>query len=328
MHDWVKARQDRFGFGLQVFALPEDPEPTKHVLRAGLLAEELGFDAFFIGDHPGYATEPWIHLAAIAAQTNRIGLGSVVNCVHHRHPAMVARLAGDMDHISHGRFILGLGVGWNEPEFRQLGIPFPPVKERQEALDEALQIITAMFGPEPVTIHGKHWWTEGGHYQIPTVQQPRPPIIIAGSGEKKTLRHVARYAEACNFGPGRNVGSVHGAEGIQAKLAVLRRHCEEVGRPYDDILRTYFTSWAMVAPTEKEAFAKRDRYYPNGLTEEQKITRIVGSPEQVAAYYQSVADAGMQYVVIQVLDAADEETFRLLGTEVIPNVHLPSSSFS
>jgi alkanesulfonate monooxygenase SsuD/methylene tetrahydromethanopterin reductase-like flavin-dependent oxidoreductase (luciferase family) len=326
MHDWVTARQGRIGFGVQVFALPTDPEPTKHVLRAGLLAEELGFDAFFVGDHPGYATEPWVHLAAIAAQTERIGLGSVVNCVHHRHPAMLARLAGDLDHISNGRLILGLGIGWNEPEFKQLGIPFPSVRDRQEALDEALQIIDGMFGPDPVTFHGKHWWCEGAHYQIPTVQRPRPPVLIAGSGEKVTLRQVARYADACNFGPGRNTGSVRGDEDIQHKLDVLRRHCEEIGRPYDDILRTHFTSWAMVAPTEAEALAKRDRYYPEGLTEEQQITRIVGTPEQVAAYYQSIADAGMQYFVIQVLDATDEETLCLLATEVMPNVHLPATA--
>lgn len=324
MHEWVAARQNTIGFGLQVFALPADPEPTKHVLQAGLLAEELGYDAFFIGDHPGYATEPSVHLAAIAAQTSRIGLGSVVNCVYHRHPALLARLAGDLDHISNGRFILGLGIGWNEPEFKQLGLSFPSVPERQEALDEALHIITGMFGPEPVDFHGKHWRTEGGHYQVPTVQQPRPPIVIAGSGEKVTLRQVAQYADACNFGPGRNTGAVRGDEGIQHKFDVLRRHCDVIGRPYDEILRTHFTSWAMVAPTEAEARAKLNRYYPDGLTEEQEITRIVGTPEQVAAYYQAVADAGMQYFVVQVLDATDHETFQLLAKEVMPNVHPPA----
>src|SRR5687768_11820609 len=107
-HPWVEARRDRVSFGVQVFALPDDPAPTERVLNAGRLAENLGFDAFFIGDHPGYATEPWLHLAALAATTTRIGLGSVVNCVYHRHPVMLARLAADLDHISGGRVILGL----------------------------------------------------------------------------------------------------------------------------------------------------------------------------------------------------------------------------
>ena len=320
MHDWVAERKGRIGFGLQVFALPDDPEPTKHTLRAGLLAEELGIDAFFIGDHPGYATEPWVHLAAIAAQTTRIGLGSIVNCIYHRQPALLARLAGDLDQISNGRAILGVGIGWNEPEFKQLGIRFPSVKERQEALDEALQIITGMFGPTPVTFQGKHWTVECAHYQIPTVQRPRPPIVIAGSGEKVTLRQVAQYADACNFGAGSNVGNVRGFDDVQLKFDVLQRHCDELGRDYNGILRTHFTSWAMVASTEAGAIAKRDGYYPNGMTEEQTATRIIGTPEQVIPYYQSLADAGMEYFVVQVLDAADEETFRLLAKEVMPNI--------
>lgn len=326
MHDWVAARKGRIGFGLQVFALPEEPEPTKHVIRAGLLAEELGVDAFFIGDHPGYATEPWVHLAAIAAQTKRIGLGSVVNCIHHRSPPLLARLAGDLDHISNGRAILGLGIGWNEPEFKQLGIPFPRVKARQEALDEALQIIIGMFGPRPITFRGKHWSVESAHYQTPTPQQPRPPILIAGSGEKVTLRQVAKYADACNFGAGSNVGKVRSQDEVRHKLGVLRNHCNELGRTYGDILRSHFTSWAMVSTTERGALAKRDRYYPQGLTEEQTITRIVGTPAQVIPYYQSLADAGMEYFVVQVLDAADEETFRLLATEVFPHIRPAAGS--
>lgn len=320
MHPWVAERRGRIGFGLQVFALPEDPTPTASVIRAGLLAEELGFDAFFIGDHPGYATEPWVHLAAIAAQTRRIGLGSVVNCVYHRQPALLGRLAGDLDHISGGRAILGLGIGWNESEFRQLGIPFPPVPQRQQALDEALRIVDGMFGPEPFTLRGGHYAVEGAHYPHGSYQRPRPPILVAGSGERVTLRQVARYADACNFGAGRNVGKVTDTAGVRAKLDTLRRYCEELGRPYDDILRTHFTSWAMLSTTEAGAIAKRDRYYPQGLTEEQKITRIVGTPDQVLPYYQALVDAGMEYFVIQVLDATDEETFSLLARNVLPRL--------
>lgn len=325
MHQWVADRKDSIGFGLQVFALPGDPEPTKHVLRAGAIAEEAGFDAFFIGDHPGYATEPWIHLAAVAATTQRIGLGSVVNCVYHRHPAMLARLAGDLDQISNGRAILGLGIGWNQPEFEQLGLAFPPVKQRQAALDEALHIVHGMFGPEPLTFTGDHWWTKGAHYPPSTVVNRRPPILIAGSGEHVTLRQVAQFGDACNFGAGRNTGKVTDAAAIARKLEVLRGHCDAFGRPFDSILRTHFTSWAMLSTTAAGARAKLDRYYPDGLTDEQKITRIVGTPEEVIPYYQSLADAGMQYFVVQVLDAADEETLYLLGQEVAPHIRRTAS---
>ncbi|MEA2511357.1 MAG: hypothetical protein QOJ59_844 [Thermomicrobiales bacterium] len=319
---WVESRRAHLGFGAQTFAWTDDPRPSATVIRAGQLAEELGFDDFFIGDHPGYQSEPWLHLTAVAMTTERIGLGSVVNCVYHRHPVMLARLAADLDHISGGRVVLGLGIGWNDAEFAQLGIPFPPVPERQEALEEAIQIIRGVWGSDPVTIHGKHWQTVGGHVSPPPLQRPSIPLLIAGSGEQTTLRQVARYADACNFGAGRNVGKVRDADDIAHKLAVLRRHCEEIGRPYDDILRTHFTTWLILAETEVAAQAKLDRYYPNGLSDEQRLTRIVGTPNRVVPYFQSLADAGIQYFVVQIMDAADEETFRLLARDVVPHVKL------
>src|SRR5215213_8969879 len=146
---WAEQRRARVGFGVQTFATPEDPQPSASVIRAGQLADELGFDDFFVGDHPAYQSEPWLHLTAIAMTTTRIGLGSVVNCVYHRHPVMLARLAADLDQISGGRVVLGLGIGWNETEFAQLGMAFPSTPERQAALDEAVQIIRGVWGPEP-----------------------------------------------------------------------------------------------------------------------------------------------------------------------------------
>jgi alkanesulfonate monooxygenase SsuD/methylene tetrahydromethanopterin reductase-like flavin-dependent oxidoreductase (luciferase family) len=320
MFTWVEGRRDRIGFGLQVTPWSDDPRPNRSVIRAGQLADELGFDDFFVSDHPGYAVEPWLHLTAVAATTERIGLGSVVNCVYHRHPVMLARLAADLDHISDGRVVLGLGIGWNDAEFAQLGIPFPPVPRRQEALAEAITILKGVWGPQPFTFHGKHWRTEGGHVAPPPRQRPSIPLLIAGAGEQVTLRQVARHADACNFGAGRNVGRVHAAADVRRKLAILRGYCDEVGRPYDSVLRTHFTTWLMLAETDAAAQAKRDRYYPNGLTEEQRLTRIVGTPEQIAPYFQTLADVGIQYFVVQVMDAADEETFRLLAHEVAPRV--------
>ena len=253
---WVESRRERVAFAVQTVAWGDDPQPGASFIRAGQLAEELGFDAILIGDHPGYATEAWLHLTAVAMTTKRIGLGSVVNCVYHRHPVMLARLAADLDHISGGRVILGLGIGWNEAEFRQLGMAFPAVSERQEALDEAIQIVRGVWGPEPFTFHGRHWWTEGGHVVPPPLQRPSIPLLIAGGGEKVTLRQVARYADACNFGAGRNVGKARDVDDLRRKLAVLRGYCEEIGRPYDDILRTHFTTWLILAETETAAYGQ------------------------------------------------------------------------
>jgi alkanesulfonate monooxygenase SsuD/methylene tetrahydromethanopterin reductase-like flavin-dependent oxidoreductase (luciferase family) len=319
MFTWVEDHRDRVSFGVQPVPRPDDPTPGKTLITAGRLCEELGFDAFFIGDHPAYAPEPWLHLAAVAMETTRIRLGSVVNCIFYRHPVMLARLASDLDHLSDGRVILGLGIGWNDEEFGQLGISFPSVPERQVALDEAVTIINGVWGADPFTFHGRHFSTTG-EQMMPPLQRPRPPLMIAGGGERVTLRQVATYAEACNFGSGRNVGGAQTHDDVRHKLAVLKRYCEEIGRSYDSILRTHFTSWLILAETDEAAQAKLNRYYPEGLTEEQRRTRIAGGPERIVAYFQGLVDAGMQYFVVQVMDAADHETFRLLAQEVAPKV--------
>ncbi len=322
---WVEANRDRVGFGLQVFPLPDDPAPGARVLEAGRLAEELGFDAFFLGDHPAYAPECWLHLGVLASQTERIRLGSVVNCALYRHPVMTARLATDVDHLSGGRLILGLGIGWNAVEFAQLGLPFPSVPERQAALEEVIAIIRGVWGPQPFTYHGTYFHTDEERVAPPPVQRPGPPLLIAGAGERRTLRQVAQHADACNFGAGSATGGVRSPDDVRHKLAVLREHCHAVGRPFEDILRTHFTTWLILAEDEASAQAKLNRYYPEGVPADKRETRIAGTPDTVLPYFQALADAGIQYFVVQSLDAADEETFRLLAQEVAPRVRLRPS---
>ncbi|MDP9370843.1 MAG: LLM class flavin-dependent oxidoreductase [Chloroflexota bacterium] len=325
MFTWVEANRGRVGFGLQVFPQPDDPAPGARVLQAGRLAEELGFDAFFLGDHPAYAPECRVHLAVLASQTVRIRLGSVVNCALYRHPVMTARLATDVDHLSAGRLILGLGIGWNPDEFAQLGMAFPPVPERQEALEEAVAIIRGVWGPHPFTYHGQFFQTNEERITPPPLQRPGPPLLIAGAGERVTLRQVAQHADACNFGAGSATGGVRSPDDVRHKLNILRGHCEAVGRPFDDILRTHFTTWLILAEDEASAQAKLNRYYPEGVPANKRETRIVGTPDTVLSYFQTLADAGIQYFVVQSLDAGDEETFRLLAQEVAPRVKLAAS---
>jgi alkanesulfonate monooxygenase SsuD/methylene tetrahydromethanopterin reductase-like flavin-dependent oxidoreductase (luciferase family) len=319
-HPWVREFDLRVGWGLQAFALPTDPEPAVSIMAAGRRAEELGFDGFFIGDHPAYAPEAWLHLAALAMQTERIRLGSVVLCAGYRPPVLTARLAADLDNLSGGRFILGLGHGWNGAEFAQLGLPFPPVAQRQEALAEEIEIIRGVWGPEPFSYRGQYHATEDERILPPPRQKPRPPLILAGAGERTALRLVARYADACNFGPGHATGLARTADDVRHKNAVLDGYCLELGRDPRFVLRTHFTSWLMVGPTPEAARAKLDRYYPEGINEEQRYSRVVGDPELVAGYYQSLVDAGMDYFVVQTLDATDVETMELLAQKVIPAV--------
>lgn len=318
VHPWVAERRERVTFGLQAFARRDDPEPSRRVILAGQLADRVGLDAMYLGDHPARATECWMHLAVIAATTQRVWLGSIVNCLGYRYPVLIARQAADLDHIAGGRTILGLGIGWDGPEFAELGLPYPSVSARQQALDEAVTIIEGVWGNEPFSFDGRHYSVRNARVTPSPLQQPRPALLIAGAGERVTLRQVARYGDACNFGASPQIGGVRTVDDVRHKLDVLRRHCVELGRPYEDILRTHFTAWLMIAPTEAEAEAKLRRYYPEGLTEDQRYSRVVGTPEQVAAYYQELADAGIQHFVCQSLDAADEETFRLLAEEVAP----------
>ena len=319
-HPWVRGFRNRVGWGLQAVAHPEDAEPARRLMNSARLADDLGFDAFFLGDHPAYAPEVWLHLGAIAVQTTRVRLGSVVLCAGYRPPVLTARLAADLDNLSGGRAILGLGHGWNATEFAQLGLSFPRVPERQAALAEAIEIIRGVWGREPFTYQGQYHSTEQERIFPPPVQRPSLPVILAGAGERTALRLVARYADACNFGPGHATGLARSPDDVRHKNAVLDRYCLEAGRNPRTVLRTHFTSWLMLAPSEAAARAKLDHYYPEGVNEEQRFSRVVGTPEQVADYYQSLVDAGMEYFVVQTLDAADVETIDLLAREVIPAV--------
>src|ERR687894_30191 len=323
-HGWVRGFRHRVCWGLQAFALPQDPDPGRRVVAAGRMADALGFDAFFIGDHPAYAPEVWLHLGALAVQTSRVRLGSVVLCAGYRPPVLTARLAADLDNLSGGRVILGLGHGWNATEFAQLGLPFRSVPQRQAALAESIEIIRGVWGPERFSYRGQYHSTERERVIPPPLQQPSPPLILAGGGERTALRLVAHYADACNFGPGHATGLVRTSDEVRRKNGVLDRYCREVERDPRSVLRTHFTSWLMLAPTEAAARAKLDHYYPAGINEEQTFSRVVGTSAQVAAYYQSLVDAGMEYFVVQTLDAADTETIELLAQEVIPRV-LPAS---
>jgi alkanesulfonate monooxygenase SsuD/methylene tetrahydromethanopterin reductase-like flavin-dependent oxidoreductase (luciferase family) len=211
--------------------------------------------------------------------------------------------------------MLGLGIGWNADEFAQLGVQFRPVPERQRGLEEALQIIDGMFGPEPVTFTGESWQVVNAHITSPPVQRPRPPILVAGAGEK-TLRQVIRWADIANFGASKNTGNVSSDEATRQKLELIDRLCDEADRDPATLLKSHFTSWLMLEETDKAAKAKLDRYYPNGLTEEQHRTRIFGSPDTVIAYFRGLADLGFRYFVVQIQDSRDLETIRLLGEAV------------
>ena len=323
-HPWVTAADRGIRFGVQLVLRPESVAVLPEIGRE---VERLGYDALFIMDHPAVHPEPWVCLGAVAAATTRLRLGSMVNCAPYRHPLHLARLGTDLDHLSGGRFVCGLGIGWLATEFQALEVALLSAPERQAALEETIAIVNLAWTGERFSFVGVHHSVVEAEVIPAPVQRPRPPIVIGGGGERVTLRQVARLADACNIGdlaPGERPDPRAPAETTRRKLAALRAHCDAVGRPYDEILRTHFTLNLVLAPTEAALAAKvaaidTDRSLSPGTRRSGREGLLTGLPEQIVAFFQARVEAGMQYFVVQ-LDAGDRETLTLLATEVMPRV--------
>ena len=192
-------------------------------------------DHYFQMEHFATARDPMLEgysvLNFVAAKTERIRLSLLVTGVTYRYPGLLAKIVTSLDVLSGGRAMLGIGAAWYEREHQALGVPFPPVAERFERLEEAVQICEQMWSDNDGPYEGKHYQLAETICEPRPLQSPRPPILIGGGGEKKTLRLVAQYADACNF-------FVSGPEDIRHKLDVLRGHCDAVGRDYDSIQKT------------------------------------------------------------------------------------------
>ena len=189
------------------------------------------FDHFYpiFSDPTGPCLEGWTALAALAAATRRIRLGVLVTGNVHRHPAVLANMCATVDVISGGRLEIGLGAGWNAQECDAYGIPLFPVRERLERMDEAAQVLRLLLRQETSSYDGRHYRLVDARCEPKPVQRPSPPLGIGGSGEKRTLRTVARWADHWNYSGG-------DADELRHKLHVLRRHCDEVGRDVGDIV--------------------------------------------------------------------------------------------
>jgi len=236
----------KLGLQIPYFTWPGGPPDVARKLGEIVRsAEAAGYDSIWVMDHHfqipmvGPADmdmlEAYTTLGFIAGQTSRVGLGTMITGVTYRHPGILIKEVTTLDVLSGGRAWLGVGAAWFEREHLGLGVPFPPLKERFERLEEALQIANQMWSDDN---NGPY---EGKHYRLAetinvpqALQKPRPRIMVGGGGEKKTLRLVAKYADACNI-PGMDPGAV------QHKLDILRQHCEREGRNYDDIEKTVIT---------------------------------------------------------------------------------------
>ncbi|MDQ6675150.1 MAG: LLM class flavin-dependent oxidoreductase [Chloroflexota bacterium] len=190
--------------------------------------EDLGFDSYWRSDHPLLTPDCWTTLAAVAASTRRLRLGSMVSCVFYRNPVLLARIVADVDRVSGGRVILGLGAGDMEQSFAPWS-GVPAVRERQAALAESLQIVGRLLRGQTVTYQGAHCRVEGVTLQPPPVQQPSIPLVVAGGGEQTTLRLVAQYAHASNLAAEHWDGAAATNADVRRKYDVLQAHCASFG---------------------------------------------------------------------------------------------------
>jgi F420-dependent oxidoreductase-like protein len=261
-------------------------------------ADQAGFASLWVMDHffqiqnVGQVDEPMLEgynaLSYIAAVTEHARLGTMVTGVIYRHPGILVKTVSTLDVLSGGRAYFGVGAAWNERESRGLGVPFPPIKERFERLEEALQITNQMWSGEVAAYHGKYYQLEETLCSPQPLTKPHPPILIGGAGEKKTLRLVAQYADACNL------FAFGGPDAIRAKLEVLKRHCENVGRPYEQIERTAL--WAT-------------KLAPDGMT-----------PIQVIEFCRGMASAGVQHLILSMPNVYEIKPLEVFGKEIIPVV--------
>lgn len=251
--------------GLQIpnFTYPDTApgELFEKVSAVAVAAEAAGADTVMVMDHfyqlpmLGPAEhemfEAYTLLGALAARTKTVKLGTLVTGVTYRNPAILAKIVTTLDVISGGRAFLGIGAAWHDVEHHALGVDFPPVKERFERLEEALQICRAMFRGERPTIEGQHYTVRDAINSPAPLTPGGPPIMIGGQGEKKTLRLMAQHAEMANF--------TSGFDELPHKLEVLAGHCADVGRDYDSINKTPLCS-VVVADTMEEAEQLRNQF--------------------------------------------------------------------
>jgi F420-dependent oxidoreductase-like protein len=295
----------------------------EHLVEIVRTAEDSGFSSITVMDHlhqiPGVGPRTnWMLegntiLAGLAAHTSRVSVGLLVAGVTYRNPALLAKTTTTLDVISGGRAILGLGAAWYEDEHDAYGFDFPPLKERFERLEEALQIVRAMFTQEESSFEGRYYRTHD------VLNNPRPlrgdiPIMIGGSGERKTLRMVAQYADACNL-----FGDV---ERVRHLLGVLEGHCETVGRDYGEITKTKMAP-VYIAPSHDDAQRKLDAAVEAGLTPERRAMALAGGPDEIGEQVQALLDAGIEGLTVSIPDVHDLEVVALVGNTLGPLVGAP-----
>ena len=295
-----------------------DPvEKFEAMTRVAKAADAIpAIDSIWVYDHFHTVPQPtleatfeaWTITATLSRDTQRVNIGQMVTCNGYRNPALLAKMASTVDVLSHGRLYCGLGAGWYEHEWRAYGYGFPETRDRMRMLREACAIITKMWTEEYPTFEGQHYAINGPINEPKGVRTPNPSFWIGGSGEQVMLRLVARYADACNIGADPDVA--------EHKLAVLRQHCDQVGRDYTTIIKS--------TSLEDIVLVRR------GETPEAAVARaqsamasdFVGTTEELVERLRALAERGIDYVIVSFPRLAyDLEPLHRFATEVAPLVN-------
>ena len=261
-------------------------------------------------DPNGPCFEGWTALAGLAALTSRLQLGCLVSGVTYRNPALLGKMAVTVDHISNGRLVMGIGAAWHQAEHHFYGWDFPPVRERQDRLEEAAQILKAMLSDQgSLDFQGRYYQVNAAPVLPPGIQTPIP-LMIGGGGEKRTLGTVARYADVTNV-----AGTP--AE-VKHKFEVLEQHCRDVGRNFDEIERSIQSPLVV---TDREDLADRvagGMGAPRGMSPAEARKEFpVGRPEEVREVLKKYEDAGVQHVIQMSQGPWKEEIYKRISDDVI-----------
>jgi len=282
-------------------------------------AEALGFDSAWLFDHfipirgnlDNPCLESWTLLGYLAGKTSTIRIGSLVNGNTYRNPALVAKMATTMDQISNGRFELGMGAGWFEPEHHAYGFPFYDAKGRAERLGEALAVITKLWTDDHPSFFGQFYTLEKAPFSPKNVQQPHPPIVVGGQGKKWIIPLVARYADAWNVPIGVS------PEGIIKRREIIRAECARIGRrPCDIEVQAFLVLYSITGvPLAGDAVRLAAR-----VLENKRVARSVlaGSPKDVIEQIRPYVEAGATHIIVNIQPPYDPELLRRFAMEVIP----------
>jgi F420-dependent oxidoreductase-like protein len=306
---------------VRIFVEPQQGATYQQLLEVARATEAGGFDALFRSDHyltmggdglPG-PTDAWVTLAGLARETSRIRLGTLVTSATFRWPGVLAISVAQVDAMSGGRVELGLGAGWYDGEHTAYGIPFPPVGQRFERLEEQLNILTGLWA----TPEGETFSFDGAHYHLkdspalpkPT-QRPHPPLIVGGGGPKRTPRLAATFADEFNL-------PFSSLDDTKAQYARVRAACESGGR---DPATLGLSAAQVVCCGIDEAEVNRRAKSIGRQPEELRANGAAGTPDEVVERLRSFGAAGAGTVYLQVLDLDDLDHIRLLGEQVVPHL--------